>query len=114
MKLIVAIVRPFKLPALVDAMAAEPAFPGITVLPCRGFGREKAAPHVHTADEDLHDFSPGVVLLVAAPDDVAHLVEETITRCAHTGRAGDGKIFILPMEDALRIASGERLDEALR
>ncbi len=114
MKLIVAIVRPFKLTALVDAIGPEAGFPGMTVMECRGFGREKSAPHIHTAEEDLHDFAEGVAVVVATPDDDVERVQETIRRVAHTGRPGDGKLFVLPLEDAVRIATGERLDAALR
>lgn len=114
MKLIIAVVRPFKITAIVDAMNPDADFPGLTVLNSRGFGREKSAPHVHTAAEDLHDFDEGAMLMVAAPDDAVQRVCAIIERIAHTGRPGDGKLFVLPMEDAVRIATGERLDAALR
>lgn len=114
MKLIVAMVRPFKVTAIVDAISPETDFPGLTVVESRGFGRKKTAPHAHTAAEDLHDFDEGATLLVAAPDDAVRKVCAIIERMAHTGRPGDGKIFVLPIEDAVRIATGERLDAALR
>ena len=114
MKLIIAIVRPFKITAVVDAISPDADFPGLTVINSRGFGREKSAPHLHTAAEDLHDFDEGATLMVAAPDDAVNRVCTIIGRIAHTGRPGDGKIFVLPLEDAVRIATGERLDAALR
>lgn len=113
MKLIIAVVRPFKIPAIVDAIGSDAGFPGLTVLNCRGFGRGKSAPHIHTADEDLHDFADGVALMVAAPDGSAGEVQALIERVAHTGRSGDGKVFVVPLEDAVRIATGEHLDAAL-
>lgn len=114
MKLILAIVRPFKIAAIVDAISPDADFPGLTVLDSRGFGREKSTPHAHTTAEDLHDFIESATLVVAAPDDAVHRVCTIIERVALTGRPGDGKIFVLPLEDAVRIATGERLDAALR
>jgi len=113
MRLIIAIVRPFKITAIVDAISPDAGFPGLTVLNSRGFGREKSTPHAHTAAEDLHDFAESVTLMVAAPDDAVQRVCTIIERLAHTGRPGDGKIFVLPLEDAVRIATGERLEAAL-
>ena len=114
MKLIIAIVRPFKLTAIVDAISPDADFPGLTVLSSRGFGREKSSPHVHTTDEDLRDFDEGATLMVAAPDAAVKRVCAIIERVAHTGLPGDGKIFVLPLEDAVRVATGERLEAALQ
>lgn len=114
MKLIIAIVRPFKITAIVDAISPDADFPGLTVVSSRGFGREKSAPHVHTEAEDLHDFAEGATLLIAAPDDAVNRVCTIIERIARTGRPGDGKILVLPLEGAVRIATGERLDAALQ
>jgi len=71
MKLIVAIVRPFKVAEIVDAIESDPAFPGMTVLDCRGFGREKTAPHEHVPEEDFKDFVDRQAVIVAAPDTLA-------------------------------------------
>jgi len=114
MKLIVAIVRPFKVAEVVDAVEADPAFPGMTVLDCHGFGREKTAPHRRVPEEDLKNFVGRKAILVAAPDNEAAGVSQRIAQVAHTGRPGDGKVFVLPLETALRIATGEAGDEALR
>ena len=114
MKLIIAIVRPFKVAEIVDAVEADSAFPGMTVLDCRGFGREKTAPHRHIPDEDLTDFVERRAVLVAAPDDGAVAVAQRIARVARTGQPGDGKVFVLPLEAALRIATGEAGEAALR
>ncbi len=114
MKLIVATVRPFKVAEIVDAMAADPAFPGMTVIECRGFGREKAISHGHANQDSAHDFVAGQMILVAAPDAIAAEVARRVTQVAHTGLPGDGKVFVVPLESALRIASGAVDDEALR
>lgn len=113
MKLIVAIVRPFKVAEIVDAIEGDPAFPGMTVLDCRGFGREKVAPHRRVPEEDLRDFVDRQLVLVAAPDAHAAEVERRITGVARTGQPGDGKILVLPLESAVRIATGESGDSAL-
>ena len=114
MKLIVAFVRPFKLAEIVDAVEADPAFPGMTVLDCRGFGREKTAPHEHVPGEDVTDFVDRQAVIVAAPDGDAVAVAHRIAQVARTGQPGDGKVFVLPLEAALRIATAETGDEALR
>ena len=114
MRLIVAIVRPFKVAELVDAIERDPAFPGMTVLDCRGFGREKTAPHEHVPEEEFKDFVDRQAILVAAPDAQASGIAQRIAQVARTGQPGDGKVFVLPLEVALRIATGETGDEALR
>lgn len=114
MKLIVAIIRPFKLTEVVDAVAQHADFPGMTVLEGRGFGREKAMPDLHTPNEELQDFVARTVALVAAPDDQALAVARLIEQVAHTGRAGDGKVFVIPLDAAVRIATGDVGDTALR
>jgi nitrogen regulatory protein PII len=114
MKLIVAIVRPFKVAEIVDAVEADPAFPGMTVLDCYGFGREKTAPHRRIPEEDVTDFVDRRTVLVAAPDDEAVAVAQHIARVARTGQPGDGKVFVLSLEAALRIATGQAGEDALR
>ncbi|MEK7667352.1 MAG: P-II family nitrogen regulator, partial [Gemmatimonadota bacterium] len=107
MKLIVAIVRSFKVTEIVDGVEADPEFPGMTVLEVRGFGREKSAPHLHVPQEDLLDFVDRAAILVAARDDRAEALVERLTALARTGQPGDGKVFVLPVEAAVRIATGE-------
>ena len=114
MKLIVAVVRPFKVAEIVDAVETDHAFPGMTVLECYGFGREKTVLHRHVLEEDVTDFVDRRTVLVAAPDDQAVAVAEQIARVAHTGQPGDGKVFVLPLETALRIATGQSGEDALR
>ena len=114
MKLILAIVRPFKVAEIVDAIERDPAFPGMTVLDCRGFGREKVAPHRRLPEEDLRDFVDRQLVVVAVPDAHAGEVERRIAAVARTGQPGDGKILVLPLEAAHRIATGETGEGALR
>lgn len=114
MKLIVAIVRSFKVAEIVDAVEADGVFPGMTVLDCRGFGREKARPHAHAPGEDMTDFVDRQALLVAVSDAQADAVADRLAQVARTGQPGDGKIFVVPLEAALRIASGEMGEAAVR
>jgi len=113
MKLILAVIKPFKVPEVVDAVRTAPDFPGLTIFAVRGFGREKTAPHVHDRAEDLRDFTDHVACLVAAPNHMVSGVVERIRTIAHTGRPGDGKIFVLELEEVLRLGTGERDDAAL-
>ncbi len=113
MKLILAIIKPFKLAELVDSVRENPHFPGVTVFEVRGFGHDKTAPHVHGRAEDLRDFTDHVACLIAACDDDADDIVEQIDSVARTGRAGDGKIFVLDLEQAVRIGTGERGEQAL-
>lgn len=114
MKLVLAIVKPFKLTEIVDAVANDPLFPGLTTFDVRGFGSKKTALHEHTRDEDLRDFTPHAAVMVASPEDRVSEVVESLCRVAHTGLAGDGKIFVLDLEEVVSIASGDRGEDALR
>lgn len=114
MKLIVAVVRPFKVAEIVDAVERDAAFPGMTVLDCRGFGRGKTVPHQHRPEEDVTDFVDHQAIIVAVPESAAAGVAQRIAQVAHTGQPGDGKVFTLPLEAALRIANGETGEAALR
>lgn len=114
MKLIVAIVRPFKVAEIVDAVERDAAFPGMTVIDCRGFGREKTAPHEHVPEEDLKDFVDRQIVMIAAPDADAVDLADRIARITRTGRPGDGKVLVLPLEAAVRIATGEIGEGALK
>ena len=111
MKLICAIVKPFKVPELVDAFRSDAGFPGMTVLQAGGFGRVR--PHSHTPAEDLHDFTSHSVVLVGVPDADASAIMERIATIAHTGQPGDGKVFVVPLEAAIALTTGERGDGAL-
>ena len=85
-----------------------------TVVDVRGFGREKTAPHDHQRAEDLRDFTDHVACCTAAPDELADGIAEQIRSIAHTGLVGDGKVFVINLEQAVRISSGERGELALK
>lgn len=112
MKLIVAIIKPFKLDEVKEALQ-EVGLQGITVTEARGFGRQKGHTELYRGAEYVVDFLPKVKLEVAVEDAMAERTVEAIINAARTGRIGDGKIFILPIEDAIRIRTGERGNEAI-
>jgi nitrogen regulatory protein P-II 1 len=112
MKLIEAVIKPFKLDEVKDALN-DLGVMGITVSEVRGFGRQKGHTELYRGAEYIVDFIPKVKIEVAVPDDMVARVLETIQDAAKTGRIGDGKIFVLPLEEAVRIRTGERGGEAL-
>ncbi|NTW18010.1 MAG: P-II family nitrogen regulator [Syntrophaceae bacterium] len=112
MKLIEAIIKPFKLDEVKDALN-EIGVMGITVSEVKGFGRQKGHTELYRGAEYVVDFIPKVKLEIAVADDMVPKVLETIENAAKTGRIGDGKIFILPLEEAIRIRTGEKGGEAL-
>ncbi len=112
MKLIKAIIRPFKLEDVKDALS-EIGIEGMTVLEAKGFGRQKEHTEIYRGSEYTIDFLPKVVVEVAVPDDLADKVIDTIVNAAKTEKIGDGKVFVLPIEQAIRIRTGEQGEEAL-
>jgi nitrogen regulatory protein P-II 1 len=112
MKLIEAIIKPFKLDEVKDALS-EIGIEGITVSEVKGFGRQKGHTELYRGAEYVVDFLPKVKLEIAVMDDLVAKVVETIETTAKTGRIGDGKIFVLPLEDAVRIRTGESGSEAV-
>ena len=112
MKKIEAIIKPFKLDEVKEALH-EVGVSGITVTEAKGFGRQKGHTELYRGAEYIVDFLPKVRLEVVVDDAMAPRVVEAIQTAAHTGRIGDGKIFILPMEDVIRIRTGERGSEAI-
>ena len=112
MKLIKAILKPFKLEEVKDALA-EIGIEGMTVSEVKGFGRQKGHTEIYRGSEYTVDFLPKVKIEVVVGDDVVDKVIETIGEAAKTGKIGDGKIFVIPTEDAIRIRTGEKGDEAL-
>jgi nitrogen regulatory protein P-II 1 len=112
MKLIEAIIKPFKLDEVKDALN-EVGIEGITVSEVKGFGRQKGHTELYRGAEYVVDFIPKVKLEIAVADDLVARVVETIINTAKTGRIGDGKIFILPLEEAVRIRTGEKGNEAI-
>ncbi len=112
MKLIEAIIKPFKLDEVKDALN-EIGVMGITVSEVKGFGRQKGHTELYRGAEYVVDFIPKVKLEIVVPDEMVTKVVETIENAAKTGRIGDGKIFVLPLEAAVRIRTGEKGNDAL-
>lgn len=112
MKLIEAIIKPFKLDEVKDALN-EIGVMGITVSEVKGFGRQKGHTELYRGAEYVVDFIPKVKLEIAIPDEMVAKVVETIENAAKTGRIGDGKIFIMPLHEAVRIRTGEKGGDAL-
>jgi nitrogen regulatory protein P-II 1 len=112
MKLIEAIIKPFKLDEVKDALN-EIGVMGITVSEVKGFGRQKGHTELYRGAEYVVDFIPKVKLEIAVADDMVTKVLETIENAAKTGRIGDGKIFVMPLEEAVRIRTGEKGGDAL-
>ena len=112
MKLIKAIIKPFKLEEVKDALS-ELGIEGMTVLEVKGFGRQKGHTEIYRGSEYTVDFLPKSMIEVAVADDLVEKVVEKIIEAAKTDKIGDGKIFVLPVEDAIRIRTGEQGDEAI-
>ena len=112
MKLIEAIIKPFKLDEVKDALN-EIGIEGITVSEVKGYGRQKGHTELYRGAEYVVDFIPKVKLEIAVADELVAKAVQAIEDTAKTGRIGDGKIFILPLEDAVRIRTGEKGDEAI-
>jgi len=112
MKKIEAIIKPFKLDEVKDSLRAS-GIQGLTVTEVKGFGRQKGHTEVYRGAEYVVDFLPKVKLEIVVKDEDMAGVVETIAKAAKTGRIGDGKIFVLPVEEVVRIRTGERGRDAL-
>ena len=112
MKKVEAIVRHFKLEDVKNALA-EQGVHGMTITEVRGFGRQKGHTEMYRGTEYTVDFVPKVKIEVAVPDDVLSKVLDTIMRTAQTGQIGDGKIFVINLENTIRIRTGETGEQAL-
>jgi nitrogen regulatory protein P-II 2 len=112
MKLIMAIIKPFKLDDVREALTPL-GVQGLTVSEVKGFGRQKGQTEIYRGAEYHVSFLPKVKIEVAVADDLTEQVVEAITKAAHTGKIGDGKIFVLDIERAVRIRTGETNAEAL-
>ena len=112
MKLITAIIKPFKLDDVREALS-EIGVTGITVTEVKGFGRQKGHTELYRGAEYVVDFLPKVKLEVAVNADLTEQVIEAISKAANTGKIGDGKIFVYPLEQAVRIRTGETGPDAL-
>ena len=112
MKKVEAVIKPFKLDEVKESLSGI-GVQGITVSEVKGFGRQKGHTELYRGAEYVVDFLPKVKLEIIVKDDMVTKVVEAISKAAKTGRIGDGKIFVLPIEDVLRIRTGERGPDAI-
>ena len=112
MILVTAVVKPFKLDDVREALS-DIGMQGITVTEVKGFGRQKGHTELYRGAEYVVDFLPKVKIEVATTDDQVDQVIEAISKAANTGKIGDGKIFVVNLEQAIRIRTGESGNEAL-
>jgi nitrogen regulatory protein P-II 1 len=112
MKKIEAIIKPFKLDEVKDALH-EIGVQGLTVTEAKGFGRQKGHTELYRGAEYVVDFLPKVKIEVIVDDNFVERTVEAIQQAAHTGRIGDGKIFVSPIDEVIRIRTGERGSDAV-
>ncbi len=112
MKQVTAIIKPFKLDEVREALA-EVGVSGLTVTEVKGFGRQKGHTELYRGAEYVVDFLPKIRVEVVLADELVDQAIEAIVKAARTGKIGDGKIFVTPVEQAIRIRTGESDDEAL-
>lgn len=112
MKKIEAIIKPFKLDDVVEALQ-EIGIEGLSVTEIKGFGRQKGRTEIYKGAEYVVDFLPKVKIEIVVSDSFAESAVEAIQKSAHTGKIGDGKIFVIDVESVRRIRTGEKDDEAL-
>ena len=112
MKMITAIIKPFKLDDVREAVA-DIGIQGITVTEVKGFGRQRGHTELYRGAEYVVDFLPKAKVELAVPDDIAEQVIEAIANVARTGKIGDGKIFVTSLEQVIRIRTGETGSEAV-
>lgn len=116
MKIITAMVQPFMLSKVTSALEDLDGFPGMTVTDVRGFGREKgihAHGGAHRVIEDFVEYVKKARIEIVAPDEMVESIVKTLVSAAHTGNPGDGKVFVWPVERAVRIQTGDSNDAAL-
>ena len=112
MKLVTAIIKPFKLDEVKDALN-EIGIQGMTVTEVKGFGRQKGHTELYRGAEYVVDFIPKIKVEIITSDSLAEKVVQTIEKTAKTGKIGDGKIFVYPVDEAVRIRTGERGETAV-
>lgn len=112
MKKVEAIIKPFKLEEVKEALA-EVGVQGMTVTEVKGFGRQKGHTEIYRGSEYTVDFLPKVKIEIVVNDEEAPAVAEAIVKSANTGKIGDGKVFLSPVEEAIRIRTGETGGEAV-
>ncbi|GAB0153627.1 nitrogen regulatory protein PII [Marinobacterium sp. MBR-111] len=112
MKLVTAVIKPFKLDDVREALS-DIGIQGVTVTEVKGFGRQKGHTELYRGAEYVVDFLPKVKIEVAIDDDMLDQVIEAVSKTANTGKIGDGKIFVMPLEQVIRIRTGEAGPDAL-
>ena len=112
MKLIKAIIKPFKLEEVREAHAAV-GVAGMTVTEVKGFGRQKGHTEIYRGSEYTVDFLPKTLLEIVVPDEVVAAAVDAVIKGGKTGKIGDGKVFVFPVEAAVRIRTGERDEQAI-
>jgi nitrogen regulatory protein P-II 1 len=112
MRKVEAIIKPFKLDEVKEALSAI-GIQGMTVTEVKGFGRQKGHTELYRGAEYVVDFLPKIKLEITVSDELTDKVVEVIVTAANTGRIGDGKIFVLPLDEAVRIRTGERGPDAV-
>lgn len=112
MKLVIAVIKPFKLDEVREALSAI-GVQGITATEVKGFGRQKGHTELYRGAEYVVDFLPKIKLEIAVSDGFVDNTIDTILKTASTGKIGDGKIFVLEIQEAIRVRTGEKGEEAL-
>jgi|TARA_B100001059_G_scaffold78937_1_gene76744 nitrogen regulatory protein P-II 2 len=112
MKLVIAVIKPFKLDEVREALSAI-GVQGITATEVKGFGRQKGHTELYRGAEYVVDFLPKIKLEIAVSDGFVDNTIDTILKTASTGKIGDGKIFVLELQEAIRVRTGEKGEEAL-
>ena len=112
MKKIEAIIKPFKLDDVKEALN-EIGIQGMTVTEVKGYGRQKGHKEIYRGAEYVVDFIPKVKIEIVAASEMAPLLVETIRKAANTGKIGDGKIFVFPVEEVIRVRTGEKGEDAI-
>ena len=112
MKLIIAIIKPFKLEEVKETLS-EIGIEGMTVTEVKGFGRQKGHTEIYRGSEYTVDFLPKVKIEIVVPDEIVSKTADVIVKAAKTGKIGDGKVFVVPIEEAIRIRTDERGEAAV-
>jgi|TARA_R110000803_G_C11886135_1_gene310380 nitrogen regulatory protein PII len=112
MKLVTAVIKPFKLDEVREAVSMT-GISGLTVTEVKGFGRQKGHTELYRGAEYVVDFLPKIKLEIMVPEDQVELLVETIEKSAHTGKVGDGKIWVTTLDSVLRIRTGEKDEGAI-
>ena len=112
MKMLIAVIKPFKLEEVKEALAAA-GVEGMTVTEVKGFGRQKGHTEIYRGSEYTVDFLPKVKIEIAVSDGMAGKAVDAIMKSAKTGKIGDGKVFVLPLEEVIRIRTDERGEAAV-